>query len=263
MARGINSRAGLRRNIIVTRHNLARTIGACLSLAIAALPAAAQDSESGEQSDAARDQSTQTTQSGISGQSEGHAQSGQSLALDTVVALVGDTEIAGAEVIEFISALPPRMRQQPPQMLMSMALDQVTLRELLLQEAQAQNFAEDPRVIEIADRNAQIAQEDAMVAVFLEDQLAERVSDEEVQRTYEQLQGQTADDQSLPPLDALRPQIERQLHQQAVRALRDELAQDVDVVVYGAEESSSQADGEISGSDAGSTGGTSGSGESQ
>ncbi len=212
-------------------------IGACLSLAVAAVPALAQENDASGQS-GQTSQSTQADQSGTSGQS---GEQSRSLALETVLALVGDSEIRGADLIEFISAMPPRMRQQPPQMLMSMALDQVILRELLLQEAQAQNLAEDPRVTEIVDRNAQVAQEDAMVAVFLEDQLASRVSDEQVQQTYEKLQSQVGADQSLPPLEALRPQIERQLQQQAVQALRDELVQDVEVVVYGAGDPEAQS----------------------
>ena len=212
-------------------------IGASLSLAVAAGPALAQDNATAGQTGQSS-QSTQADQSATSGQS---GEQSRSLAPETVLALVGDSEIRGADLIEFISAMPPRMRQQPPQMLMSMALDQVILRELLLQEAQAQNLAEDPRVTEIVDRNAQVAQEDAMVAVFLEDQLASRVSDEQVQQTYEQLQSQAGADQSLPPLEALRPQIERQLQQQAVQALRDELVQDVEVVVYGAGDPESQS----------------------
>lgn len=214
--------------------------GVALTAAFGAAPLAAQE-ESADTSGTAN-QAQSGTPSNASG-------SGQSIAPETVLAMVGDSEIMGAEVIEFISALPPRMREQPPQVLASMALDQVILRELLLQEAQSQNLSEDPRVTEIVDQQAELAQEDAMVAVLLEDELAERVSAEQVQQAYDQLQTRTADGQNLPPLDALRPQIEQQLQQQAVRALRDELMQDADVVVYGAEEPGSGASAADSGSD--------------
>lgn len=214
--------------------------GVALAAAFGVTPLTAQE-EDNDTSGA-----TNQAQSGTPFDASG---SSQSIAPETVLAMVGDSEIMGAEVIEFISALPPRMREQPPQVLTSMALDQVILRELLLQEAQSQNLSEDPRVTEIVDQEAELAQEDAMVAVLLEDELAERVSADQVQQAYDRLQTRTADNQDLPLLDVLRPQIEQQLQQQAVRTLRDELIQDADVVVYGAEDPGSGTSAADSGSD--------------
>lgn len=165
---------------------------------------------------------------------ESASQSGQ-VSPDTVVATVDDTEIVNADVTEFISTLPPRMREQPRQMLLSMALEQVILRELLLREAQSLDLSSDRRVQEIAQADAQLAEEDAMVAIYLQDELSSRVSDEEIEQAYRQLHEQVSDDQSLPPLDALRPQIAQQLQGQALETLRAELVESAEIVVYGAD----------------------------
>lgn len=238
-----------------------RTIsGVALTAALAVAPLAAQEAGTADQSAQSSDR---TSQSEMPGQSGEQLQPGQSLAPDAVVATVGGTDIVGADVVEFISTLPPRMREQPPQILLSMAVEQKVLRELLLQEAQAQNLAEDPRVTEAVEQDAQLVQEDAMVAIYLQDQLSERVSETQVQHAYEQVQSQTGDDQSLPPLDALRPQIEQQLQQRAIQSLRDELVEGGKVVFYGDGESSSQSGNESSGSSAGSTEGDSSTSGSQ
>ena len=159
---------------------------------------------------------------------------------DQRVASVGDTDITGADVTAFIETLPPRMRQQPPQMLTSVALQQLVLRELLLQEAMAEDLGEDPEVITLVEEAADIAREDAMVQVYLQRELEARVTDEAVQQTYDRLVEQS--DQELPPLEQVRAQIERQLQQQAVQAVQQDLAADVDVIVYGPDGEPMQSD---------------------
>jgi hypothetical protein len=155
---------------------------------------------------------------------------------DTLIVTVGEERITGADVVATIDTLPPQLRQQPPALLIPMAVDSLVTRELILQEARAQNLAEDPEVRSLADASAEIAEEDAMVQVYLQRELESRVTDEAVQGAYDALaqsvQAQGAQTQ-LPPLEQVRPQIERQLQQQALQGLRSELASDVAVVFYG------------------------------
>lgn len=192
-----------------------------LTTTIAATPLAAQETASGN-NDAATSEATDTTSA------------------DQRVASVGETDITGADVTAFIETLPPRIREQPPQMITSIALQQLVLRELLLQEAMAENLGEDPEVVTLVEEAADVAREDAMVQVYLQRELDARVTDEAVQQTYDRLVEQS--DQELPPLEQVRPQIERQLQQQAVRAVQKDIAADVDVIVYGPDGAPMQSD---------------------
>lgn len=190
------------------------TVGIAMIAALATSPLAAQESES-------------------SGSAESQAQSDASQLInpEQLVASVGETEITGADVSEFIDSLPPQMRQQPPQIVISMAVQQMVLRELLLQEAEAQNLGDDPEVQSIVEQAAEMALEDAMVQVYLVRELETRVTDEAVQETYDQIAEQT--EEKLPPLEDVRLQIKQQLQQQAVQGVQQDLAADVEIVFYG------------------------------
>ncbi|MEI4263639.1 hypothetical protein [Roseovarius sp. D0-M9] len=190
------------------------TVGIAMIATLATTPLAAQES-------------------GSSGSSESQTQADatQLINPDQRIASVGETEIIGSDVSEFIDSLPPRMRQQPPQVLISMAVQQTVLRELLLQEAEAQNLGEDPEVQSIVEQSADVAREDAMVQVYLVRELENRVTDEAVQQTYDEIAEQT--EEELPPLEDIRLQIEQQLQQQAVQGVQQDLAADVEIVFYG------------------------------
>ena len=73
------------------------TVGIAMIAALATTPLAAQES-------------------GSSGSAESQTQSDASQLInpEQLVASVGETEITGADVSEFIDSLPPQMRQQPP-----------------------------------------------------------------------------------------------------------------------------------------------------
>ncbi len=226
--------------MIFETHMRRTTASIALIAALAASPVAAQDNSATASSES-------QNQSGVT----------QSMNSDQPVASVGDTEITGADLVAFIDSLPPRMREQPPQMVVSMALQQVVLRELLLQEAEAQNLGEDTQVQTMVDEAANVAREDAMVQVYLQRELASRVTDEAVQQAYDQVAEQS--EQELPPLEQVRPQIEQQLQQQAVQSLRQELAADVEVVIYGPDGEPMPGDsqsGEANPGDAGSASGS-------
>ncbi|MBS1302011.1 hypothetical protein [Loktanella sp. SALINAS62] len=164
-------------------------------------------------------------------ESQSQPSASQMISPDQLVASVGETEIIGSDVSEFIESLPPGMREQPPEMLISMAVQQIVLRELLLQEAEAQNLGEDPEVESIVAQSDDMTRDDAMVQVYLTREIEDSVTDEAVQQTYDQIAEQTEED--LPPLEDVRLQIEQQLQQQTVEGLRQDLAANVEIVFYG------------------------------
>lgn len=148
-----------------------------------------------------------------------------------LVATVGETEITGADVAAVIDTLPPQLRQQPPQLLLPMAVDSLVLRELVVQDARAQGLAEDPDVQELVAGATEGAEDDALLQVYLSREIDERVTDEAVQGVYDDLT-QNAEGE-VPPLEQVRPQIEQRLGQDALAELRAELGSDVEIVFYG------------------------------
>ncbi len=156
---------------------------------------------------------------------------------DTLIAKVGDAEIRGRDVTEAISSLPPQVRQQAGEQLVPMAVDQLVTRQLILQEARADNLSEDEEVTTLAETaDASVADEDAreqaMIQVWLKRELDERVSEDDVTALYDQLKAANPDAQ-VPPLDQVRPQVEQRARQMAFAEVRTELQKDADVTFYG------------------------------
>ncbi len=235
---------------------LTRVIALVLAAPLAVTPALAQD-------DGTQPQSEESSQGGeASGQSQGaqsgDAGSGQMSSPDAMdpeqlIATVDGTEITAGDVQTAIDGLPQQMRQQmPPEMLASMAVDQLVLRQLILQEAEAQNLSEDEEVQQLIEENQRASEEDAILQVYVQRQLEGAVTDEKVQETYDEISSQT--EEEVPPLDAVRPQIEQQLRQQRLGEVRDDLMQDVEIVYYGPDGEPMEASAQ--------PGGTSGQGES-
>lgn len=191
---------------------LGRTIAlALLTMPVATIPAGAQQSGSAPMQEGAQDAE-----------------------LDQPVAAVGDAQITRQDVADAISGLPAQMRQQPAETLVPAVVNQLVSRELILRAARDEGLAEDPTVAERAGADAgEIAQENAMVQFYLERALQDAVSDEAVQATYDAARQQA--DSELPPLESVRPQIERQLRMEAFGELRSDLAQDVSIVFYDSE----------------------------
>ncbi len=198
---------------------------ALLSVPFAGGAALAQESNGTDQTQQSQETAQRSSQPATgSGQTEGGPQQ------DQVVATVGETEIRGSDVMTVIGLLPPQMQSQPPQMLVPMALQQLILRELILEEARAQNLSDDPDVVALVEGSAQTAEEDAMVKVWLDRELADVVTDESVQQVYEQAQAQGQQD--LPPIEEARPQIEQLLMQQAMQEIQSRLRQGAEIVLY-------------------------------
>lgn len=218
---------------------LTRVIAALLAAPLAMTPALAgqhtsAEGQSAEQSQEAQsgDSQSSTGAQSADGQSASGAQSGDEAQGDRLIATVDGTEITAADVQAAINALPQQMRQRmPSEMLASMAVDQLVLRQLILQEAEAQNLSEDPEVQQLIEQNQRANEEDAMLQVYVQRQLEGAVTDEKVQQTYDEIAAQS--EEEVPPLEDVRPQVEQQLRQQRLAEVRDELMQDVEIVYYG------------------------------
>ncbi|WP_299358537.1 hypothetical protein [uncultured Paracoccus sp.] len=151
--------------------------------------------QNGEQTAKNAEQSAEAESSQDMGQQQAREQSSQSAAgasgsaskaPDTLVATVGEAEIRGSDVMMVIGMLPPQLQSQSPQMLVPIALEQLILRELALEKARGQNLAEDPEVIALVTGATQTAEDDAMVQVWLDRELAKAVTDEAVQTSYDE-----------------------------------------------------------------------------
>ena len=213
----------------MTNSNMRSTaVAALLSLPVATGTALAQQSQDTGQTQQSTQQSQATAQQQSSQSATGQAASGQQA--DTVVATVGGAEIRGSDVMTVIGMLPPQLQSQPPQMLVPIALQQLILRELILEEARSQNLAQDPEVRSLVESSTQTAEEDAMVQVWVDRQMANAVTDEAVQQVYEGLQAQGQ--QELPPVEQLRPQIEQHLRQQAMQDIQTRLQEGADIVLF-------------------------------
>ena len=204
-------------------------VAALLSLPLASGAAFAQQSQGSEQTQQQGSQSEAATQQQSGQASNAPGQAGGTQQPDSVVARVGDAEILGSDVMTVIGTLPPQLQSQPPQMLVPIALQQLILRELILEEARSQNLADDPEVVALVDGATQAAEENAMVQVWLNRQMANVVTDEAVQGVYEDAQAQGQ--QELPELSVVRPQIEQHLRSQAMQDIQTRLRQGADIVL--------------------------------
>lgn len=63
-----------------------------------------------------------------------------------LIAKVDDVEIRLADVVNAIQGLPPQIQQMPPQILLSVVVEQLLLRELILEQARSGNLQSDPEV---------------------------------------------------------------------------------------------------------------------
>lgn len=150
-----------------------------------------------------------------------------------LIATVGDREIRGEDVLRVIGELPPRLRNAPVEMLVPVALDQLVTRELILQRAEQAGLRTDPAVQKLIGPEAQEATERAMIQVWLDRQLSDRVTDQRVSEVYEQAAQAAGDGAQVPPLEQVRPMIEQQLRMQALRNIQASLTEDADVTFYG------------------------------
>lgn len=209
------------------------TITTALVVSLAAAPLYAQETDSNTsdtQTQTTQTDSGENTNAGTDSASSNDASSANA-SEDMVIVRVGDADIRGSDISGAISLLPPQLQQQPPEMLVPMAVNQLIARELILKAAMADNLAEDAEVVALVDGAQMASEQDAMVQVWLQRELAGRVTDQDVQAEYDEIKANS--EQEIPPLEAVRAQIEQQLRQEAFIGLEEDLRKDVEIVYYG------------------------------
>lgn len=208
---------------------------ALLSIPLAAGGALAQQNQnaggSGSGQSAQSNQSSSGPSSGRQASGSGESQSGQGGG-DAVLATVGDEQIRGSDVATVIGTLPPELAAMPPAMLVPVALDQLILRQLILQEARSENLAQDAEVKQLVEDETSSAEEDAIVKVWIDREMNDAVTDDAVQRVYSDLKSNAQ--QPVPPLEQVRPQIEQHLRQQNMQEIAMRLQEGADVVIFDA-----------------------------
>lgn len=102
---------------------------------------------------------------------------------DPVVAKVDGSTILRSDVIEFIGALPPQMRQMPVESLFPMALEQVVNSRIVEEKADKTDVANDP---EVAKRMVE-AKEQITRAVFMEKEIEKNLSEARIKKAYDKL----------------------------------------------------------------------------
>lgn len=152
--------------------------------------------------------------------------------LSTVVVSVGDTDITAGQVRDMLASMPPQMQTQPMELLVPLAVEELVMRELVLQKARSEGLGNSTEVQNMADGgDSENALEDAMIRTYIGERMEGAVTDEAVQSAYGEAAAST--EQEIPPLEEVRPQIEQQLQQRRLIEIRDELKSEIEVVYYG------------------------------
>ncbi|WIJ24965.1 SurA N-terminal domain-containing protein [Devosia sp. RR2S18] len=197
-----------------------------------ALPATAQDAASTDSAAQTEAEASATTTDASAG--TGASQAGQSGAAtsDSVVAEVNGTQITLSDVRNAISTLPPQMQQFPEEMVVSLALDQLVTRELILNQAQASGLESDPEVQSLVQTMMEEITEQALVQVWVARQLNEQITDEQLQSAFASFQETNPD--AVVTFEQARPQIEQALRQQLAASLGEQLRRDAEVTYFDA-----------------------------
>lgn len=102
---------------------------------------------------------------------------------DPIVAKVDGQNILRSDVIEFMGALPPQMKQMPIETIFPMALEQVVNGKIVEEKAEQTDVANDP---EVAKRMIE-AKEQISRAVFMEKEIEKNLSESRIKKAYDKL----------------------------------------------------------------------------
>lgn len=218
------------------------TTTTALVMSLFAAPLSAQETDSSKSDTPAQTTQNNSDSSSNASTDKSTASSDSSVADDAdtadgdagvLVVRVGDADISRSDVSGAISALPPQLRQQPPEMLVPMAVNQLIARELIYKAASDEKLADDPEVVALVEEARSANEKDAMIQVWLQRELGKRVTDEDVEAKYDEIKANSGE--KIPPLDAVRAQIEQQLRQDAFGSVEDDLRKEVEIVYYGSD----------------------------
>ncbi|MFP4314025.1 MAG: peptidylprolyl isomerase [Alphaproteobacteria bacterium] len=99
-----------------------------------------------------------------------------------VVAKVGDEEITRLDVLNFITQLPPNIRQLPIEQLFPLAQEQVVNSKIIEMNVDSESVAESEEV----QQQIENAREQIIRNAYLEEEVAKRLTDERLQQAYEE-----------------------------------------------------------------------------
>lgn len=102
---------------------------------------------------------------------------------DPIVAKVDGQTILRSDVIEFMGALPPQMKQMPIETIFPMALEQVVNGKIVEEKAEKTDISNDP---EVAKRMVE-AKEQISRAVFMEKEIEKNLSEARIKKAYDKL----------------------------------------------------------------------------
>lgn len=98
-----------------------------------------------------------------------------------VVAKVDGLDVLRSDVVDFISNLPPQMRQMPLETIFPMALEQVINGKIVEEKANKTDVAGDPEVSKrMEEAKAQIVR-----AVYMEKEIEKNLSDSRIKKAYD------------------------------------------------------------------------------
>lgn len=220
---------------------------------------------SGQNGSQSGNQQTGDQQSGDQQSGDQQAGSGDQSGEDRLIAKVNDVEIRQSDVVTAIENLPPQVQQMPQQMLVPIVVDQLLTRELILEQGQTENLQTDPAVVTMIEEQTQALEDLAVVNVWIERELAERITEERIEEAFERFQSANPD--STVTMEDARPQLEQALRQEVMKELAAELREDAAIVFYDAsgnplpenQAGSATGQNQQTGQDAGTAGETTGS----
>lgn len=181
----------------------------------------------------AQDDQTQSEQAGSEATSPSAGTGQTGAAGDNVLlATVNGVEIRQSDITQVISSLPPQMRQLPPEMVVSMAVDQVVTQELFLEQARSQDLGNDPEVRSLVEPLIEQLTEQAMVQVWLSRQFEEQVDEARLQEEFAEFQEANPDSELT--FEQARPQLEQAVRREVLADLTVNLSERADIVFYDA-----------------------------
>lgn len=150
---------------------------------------------------------------------------------DVLIAVVNGTEIRRSDVDSAVSLLPPQFQQLPAEMVLSAALDMVVSRQLILDQASAQELENDPEVQQLIAPVVENLTNQAIVQVWMQRQMEEMLTEERIQQAFDAYR--TANPGQEVTLEQLRPQLESELRRQLSQELIAGLRESADITLYG------------------------------
>lgn len=99
-----------------------------------------------------------------------------------VVAVVGDEEITRLDVLNFISQLPPQMRQMPMEQLFEMAQEQVINGRILDQNMTTAGLEDDPEVLSQFEE----AKEQIIRNAFMQREISKKMTEARLKKKYDE-----------------------------------------------------------------------------